>query len=422
MSTRDPSRRSRYWRMSVGPYGARVRLFERHRVGVLYAGVSDPDRPGKYLTFRLPGFSRTEALAWAQEQSARLLRGEAIRRPGQMPAAGHAPTWANLIASYVAARTPLKTPRVQVADSQRAEYWARVLGPTAHPMRLSPETWIRIQRERLSGAVDCRGKPVKDEDRVIVRPRVPQAEAQWLRTVCRWALDNWKDPKGEHILVRSPLSGLDIPVDGEPRRPAVTPERWKAVRAVADQVMMEDRTEHEPLARRSYLPEILDLMHLTGHRIGAILQLRWQDIQFDVEGAPHGAIRWPITTDKAKHEHTVPATQAIRAVIDRVRRERPGLGPTYLFPKPTNRHAPISKERVRTWLLRAERLAKVPKMDGSLFHAYRRGWATARKHLSLKDVAAAGGWKQVDTLLRHYITTDAETMLHVLDEPLERQA
>jgi len=50
------------------------------------------------------------------------------------------------------------------------------------------------------------------------------------------------------------------------------------------------------------------------------------------------------------------------------------------------------------------------------------GWATARKHLSLKDVAAAGEWKQVETLMRHYIQTDTATTLQVLDEPLERQA
>lgn len=127
-------------------------------------------------------------------------------------------------------------------------------------------------------------------------------------------------------------------------------------------------------------------------------------------------------TDKTDFEHSVPMNTAIRQAVDRVRRQRPGIGPTCLFPKPTNRLAPISKERVRTWLLRAEKLAGVPKHDGSLFHAYRRGWATATKHLSLKDVAAAGGWKQVETLMRHYIQTDTATMLQVLDEPLERQA
>ena len=95
---------------------------------------------------------------------------------------------------------------------------------------------------------------------------------------------------------------------------------------------------------------------------------------------------------------------------------RPGPG------KPTNRLAPLSKERVRQWLLRAEKLAGVPKQDGSLFHAYRRGWATARKHLPLKDVAAAGGWKRVETLMHHYIQADTTTMLQVLFEPLERRA
>ena len=76
----------------------------------------------------------------------------------------------------------------------------------------------------------------------------------------------------------------------------------------------------------------------------------------------------------------------------------------------------------RAWLLKAEKVSGVPKQDGSLFHAYRRAWATARKHLSLKDVAAAGGWKRTETLMRHYIQADAATMLQVLDEPLERQA
>ena len=77
---------------------------------------------------------------------------------------------------------------------------------------------------------------------------------------------------------------------------------------------------------------------------------------------------------------------------------------------------------MRQWLLRAEKLAGVPKQNGSLFHAYRRGWATARKHLSLKDVAATGGWKRTETLLRVYIQADTATMLQVLDEPLERRA
>ena len=48
---------------------------------------------------------------------------------------------------------------------------------------------------------------------------------------------------------------------------------------------------------------------------------------------------------------------------------------------------------------------------------YRRKWATERKHHSLKDVAAAGGWKDTETLLTCYQQPDAETLLAVMNEP-----
>lgn len=71
-------------------------------------------------------------------------------------------------------------------------------------------------------------------------------------------------------------------------------------------------------------------------------------------------------------------------------------------------------ERVRRWLLEAEKLAKLPKQRGASFHAYRRAWATARKHLPLADVAAAGGWKGTEALQRCYLHADEQTMLTVV--------
>lgn len=56
----------------------------------------------------------------------------------------------------------------------------------------------------------------------------------------------------------------------------------------------------------------------------------------------------------------------------------------------------------------------MPKQAGGLFHPYRRAWATARKGMSIKDVAAAGGWKSEAVLLRHYQQPDDETMLAVI--------
>jgi AraC-like DNA-binding protein len=69
------------------------------------------------------------------------------------------------------------------------------------------------------------------------------------------------------------------------------------------------------------------------------------------------------------------------------------------------------------WLHVAERKAKLPNLEGGLWHPYRRKWATERKHHSLKDVAAAGGWKDTETLLTCYQQPDADTLLAVMSEP-----
>ena len=61
-----------------------------------------------------------------------------------------------------------------------------------------------------------------------------------------------------------------------------------------------------------------------------------------------------------------------------------------------------------------ERAANLPKLDGSLWYAYRRSWATSRKNLPVVDVAAAGGWSDVSTLLKCYQQADNETLLEVV--------
>jgi hypothetical protein len=56
-------------------------------------------------------------------------------------------------------------------------------------------------------------------------------------------------------------------------------------------------------------------------------------------------------------------------------------------------------------------------LKGSLWHAYRRKWVTERKHLPDVDVAAAGGWKSVDTMKMAYQHADMDTMVTVVNEP-----
>lgn len=81
---------------------------------------------------------------------------------------------------------------------------------------------------------------------------------------------------------------------------------------------------------------------------------------------------------------------------------------------PLDLSVPIRADVFSKWLLAAEAKAELSKLDGSLWHAYRRGWASSRKDLSLADVAAAGGWSDVGTLLRCYQQPDDATMLAVM--------
>ena len=82
------------------------------------------------------------------------------------------------------------------------------------------------------------------------------------------------------------------------------------------------------------------------------------------------------------------------------------------IPKPWTRHY------ARALLERAERAAKLPKIDGGDFHPYRRKWATERKHLPNVDVARAGGWSEKDprALKTSYQRVDDATLLAVVSE------
>ncbi len=77
----------------------------------------------------------------------------------------------------------------------------------------------------------------------------------------------------------------------------------------------------------------------------------------------------------------------------------------------------VGRHEFRTWLERAESHAGLPKLKGGLWHAYRRALATSRKHLPVGEVAAAGGWKDVSTLLRCYTQADNDTILAVMSDP-----
>ena len=143
----------------------------------------------------------------------------------------------------------------------------------------------------------------------------------------------------------------------------------------------------------------------------AILALEHADLLLTKgEQWPHGRVHWCAEADKEGKESTVAINADVRTALDQLPR---AIGALPLFPD-------VSYEKASKWLRKAERLAKVEKQDGSLWHAYRRGWATARKHLPVQDVAAAGGWspKNPAALQTIYQQPDAATVYTVVSQPV----
>src|SRR5687768_15582162 len=110
----------------------------------------------------------------------------------------------------------------------------------------------------------------------------------------------------------------------------------------------------------------------------------------------------------------MPMSEAVRGAVDQVLAVNPAIGEWPLFPAPRAKAGddpgampkPWSRHHARKLLARAERLTHLEPLDGSDFHAYRRKWATERKHLPVQDVARVGGWSDLATLQECYEHAD----------------
>jgi integrase len=184
---------------------------------------------------------------------------------------------------------------------------------------------------------------------------------------------------------------LEIPKEKNPNQPIVSEARYEAMLAVADQVDWRFRLA-------------LVLAHETGHRIGAIRQLRWSDIDLDQK-----TVVWRAPTDKVGFEHTTYITEAAVEALERARTDHPGIGSAWVMPAPRDGSKPCSRDLVRAWWYRAERKAGLERIRGLGWHGLRRKFATDLKDVPLVDLGALGGWKRPETILRLYQQPDLET-------------
>ncbi len=396
------SKHAERWTFSCGEYRLRVAVYERAPGAILYIRIPTPRG---YLRRSLGHRDRRQARARALEVAAKLARGAEAISTGRAR-----------VRDVFAAYERYKHPSTQ--RSHALAMWSVFLGASSDVSKLDLAQWDDFIRDRTSGALDAAGHYVEPQDRTPVRVATVVQDLKTLRAVLRWAT-RWRVEGGSYLLRENPVRGYPMPKVGKPRRSVATMARYEALRAVAGDLQMRVQWSGRSETQRTYLPELLDIVVGTGRRISAVLQLRYENLQSE---GPYGSIRWPGDTDKMGQEWDAPVNTAVRAALDRVQHERPGIGRAYLFPSPTDLARPVGRGTADAWLARAEALAGLEPLEHGRWHPYRRMWATERKHLPAQDVAQAGGWSNIDTMQKCYQQADPETLLEVVCFDSRRQA
>jgi integrase len=349
------------------------------------------------------------------EQLARALarRLAELRHAGQVGPVTLGQAWT----LYQLHRLPLLSESRQRHVQQHAAFLLAHLGRDFRLEDLSQSHLDAFAAARRSGAL--RSKKRAADTPATVRDGTIRQNLNWLASLLRWA--RGYRVNGKPLVVGNPLEGLVLPQEKNVRRPVASQDRYERTQAVAATV--------DPSGRFACL---LALVRFTGRRINAVVQLRVADLCLSREAVvralaasalderladhmPHGAIRWREETDKQGFEELTALSTGARAALDAYLATRPSIGDVPLFPRTDDPTRPINKMQAAYWLTRAETRAKLPKLERGGFHAYRRLWASERRHLPDVDVAKAGGWRDLATMKRSYQHPDPATVLEAIE-------
>ena len=376
------------WSYTTGEKGRnRVRAYEDSKSEILMLEYREAVLGGepKKKRLSLGHRDRERAKRQADGLAAQLARNE--------PPRSQELTLRRLFEMYLGEVTPRKGESKRKHDFRCAEMFLRFLGANRKASSLCRRDWDRFIHDRRQGVI-C---PPNARPGQPVGSRVITYDLKWLLGVLNWATFSG-DGRGGMLLDRNPLKGLPLPKQENPKRPLVLRDRFEAMLKVADEV-------------DARMGLALVLAHGTGHRIGAIRQLRWSDIDLQRK-----LVRWRAENDKLDFEHVTPLTVGVVEALEKERRSHPAVGDAWLFPSPADPSKPCSRNLVRDWWYRAEKVAGLDHVEQMGWHSLRRTFGTELKATTnLKDLCALGGWKSANTILTCYVQADEGTMREALE-------
>ena len=405
MATRRPNRTEwrithGKWARSLGHRGTRVRLFQRTKDGVFYRDIWCAN--GTYSRKSLGTTDRADAERLGRQVLAGLLRGEHEETEGVVTLGE---LWTRYQRDCSAFLDNVQTTKDNTVT--QVAILVGFFGEDCDVSTLTEQDQEAFTRARLMGGIKYRRDGEVKETKAV-RARAVQANLVTLHSMLRWAT-TVRVRHGQRLLDKHPLAGIAPIRERNPRRAVATWERYQTTRK-AIQKLADEATESHVQQHWVRVELVLVLAEATGRRIGSIRHLRWEDIDLT-----RGTIRWRRESDKKRKEWVIPIPETL---VDELRQfqRRLLVAGGLIFPSPYNPQVPIDGRWLGRQLEAAEDAAGLDKLDGALFHAYRRSWATSRKHLPAADVAAAGGWSDVTTLIRVYQQPDEDTLLAVMSE------
>jgi integrase len=374
----------RGWSYSAGERGRnRVRAYEDVRSGILllefYERRFDDPTP-KRKRVSLGHRDRQRAKRQADEAAA------AFARTSQAPTTQL--TLGSLFDMYLGEVTPTKGESKQRHDRSTAEMLLRFWGRERKVETLSKREWTQFVQARRQGQVSPRGSGKRGG----VGPRTIEYDLKFAIAAFNWATEAHFPGSREPLLTRNPFKGFHLPGEESPRRPMCGEERYQKMLQAAQ--LLDWR-----------VGVALVLTHETGHRIGAVRRLQWNDVDLG-----NARIRWSAEKDKIGLEHDTPITPTAVRALERAREENPGIGTAWVLPSPGNSSEPCSRHLLRDWWKKIEEQAGLEHVERMGWHSLRRKFATEMKETPLKDLAYLGGWKTEVTILKCYQQPDEETM------------